>query len=433
MRYLDANSPCSGFSRHKIDLVASDKMYADIIFLKLSIIEDLYLDKLLFENKGGVSKSEIQSYDVRNDVKQEKFNEGIRHADCFFLWMPDLSEDNGWQVLLDIYTCVEAKDMPSDIKLCVLTLVYAVLLEPKQERPVYNGQSHNNGQYMSIDCTILMVPISVPKTTIVLVYGQEYILPPWLVQIHPNLRNMAFNMPMFSAKTSSQIVSCDLVLFGTNSLFQLVHKITISMMKPLGAWIDKYLTVEVIMQHQKVSTDQCAYWCLKMTYISPDDISFWVVTHTSVCPMININCMCGFECIYVAGIVTFKWVKIVQSTQLLLSEAIGGWGFSPMTSFKGVSVVKAVQGRLPVFLDGGIRRGTDVFKALALGASGVFIGRPVVFSLAVDGEAGVRKVLQMLHDEFELTMALSGCRSIKEISRSHITTPWDPPRVTPRL
>lgn len=84
MRYLDANSPCSGFSRHKIDLVASDKMYADIIFLKLTIIEDLYLDKLLFENKGGVSKSEIQSYDVRNDVKQEKFNEGIRHAECFF-------------------------------------------------------------------------------------------------------------------------------------------------------------------------------------------------------------------------------------------------------------------------------------------------------------------------------------------------------------
>ncbi|KAL3330003.1 hypothetical protein AABB24_034054 [Solanum stoloniferum] len=107
--------------------------------------------------------------------------------------------------------------------------------------------------------------------------------------------------------------------------------------------------------------------------------------------------------------------------------------YAPATVMALEEVVKAVQGRLPVFLDGGIRRGTDVFKALALGASGVFIGRPVVFSLAVDGEAGVRKVLQMLHDEFELTMALSGCRSIKEISRSHITTPWDPPRITPRL
>ncbi|KAK4345260.1 hypothetical protein RND71_035436 [Anisodus tanguticus] len=107
--------------------------------------------------------------------------------------------------------------------------------------------------------------------------------------------------------------------------------------------------------------------------------------------------------------------------------------YAPATVMTLEEVVKAVQGRIPVFLDGGIRRGTDVFKALALGASGVFIGRPVVFSLAVDGEAGVRKVLQMLHDEFELTMALSGCCSIKEITRSHIMTPWDPPRITPRL
>ncbi|KAJ6293083.1 hypothetical protein OIU76_025464 [Salix suchowensis] len=91
-------------------------------------------------------------------------------------------------------------------------------------------------------------------------------------------------------------------------------------------------------------------------------------------------------------------------------------------------VVKAAQGRVPVFLDGGVRRGTDVFKALALGASGIFIGRPVVFSLAAEGEAGVRKVLQMLREEFELTMALSGCRSLKEITRDHIATDWDPPR-----
>lgn len=99
--------------------------------------------------------------------------------------------------------------------------------------------------------------------------------------------------------------------------------------------------------------------------------------------------------------------------------------YVPATIMALEEVVKAAQGRLPVFLDGGIRRGTDVFKALALGASGVFVGRPIVFSLAVDGEAGVRKVLQMFHDEFELTMALSGCRSVKEITRNHITTPWD--------
>ncbi|CAA7029908.1 unnamed protein product [Microthlaspi erraticum] len=102
--------------------------------------------------------------------------------------------------------------------------------------------------------------------------------------------------------------------------------------------------------------------------------------------------------------------------------------YVPATISALEEVVKATQGRIPVFLDGGVRRGTDVFKALALGASGIFIGRPVVFSLAAEGEAGVRKVLQMLRDEFELTMALSGCRSLKEITRNHITTEWDTPK-----
>ncbi|ONK70289.1 uncharacterized protein A4U43_C05F32200 [Asparagus officinalis] len=61
------------------------------------------------------------------------------------------------------------------------------------------------------------------------------------------------------------------------------------------------------------------------------------------------------------------------------------------------------------------------------------IGRPVVFSLAAEGEAGVRKVLQMLRDEFELTMALSGCTSLKEITRNHIVTPAEQNRITPSL
>ncbi|KAE9603108.1 hypothetical protein Lal_00018613 [Lupinus albus] len=107
--------------------------------------------------------------------------------------------------------------------------------------------------------------------------------------------------------------------------------------------------------------------------------------------------------------------------------------YVPSTIMALEEVVKGAQGRLPVFLDGGVRRGTDVFKALALGASGIFIGRPVVFSLAADGEAGVRKALQMLRDEFELTMALSGCRSLKEITRDHVVTEWDHPRIAPRL
>uniref|UniRef100_M4CBH1 (S)-2-hydroxy-acid oxidase n=1 Tax=Brassica campestris TaxID=3711 RepID=M4CBH1_BRACM len=107
--------------------------------------------------------------------------------------------------------------------------------------------------------------------------------------------------------------------------------------------------------------------------------------------------------------------------------------YAPATISALEEVVKATQGRIPVFLDGGVRRGTDVFKALALGASGIFIGRPVVFSLAAEGEDGVRKVLQMLRDEFELTMALSGCRTLSEITRNHITTEWDTPRPLARL
>jgi (S)-2-hydroxy-acid oxidase len=85
-------------------------------------------------------------------------------------------------------------------------------------------------------------------------------------------------------------------------------------------------------------------------------------------------------------------------------------------------VVQAAAGRLPVFLDGGVRRGTDVLKALALGASGVFVGRPVVFGLACDGQQGVEKVLQMLRDEFELAMALAGCTKVSDINRSHVQT-----------
>ncbi|KAM5586552.1 hypothetical protein ABKV19_005462 [Rosa sericea] len=107
--------------------------------------------------------------------------------------------------------------------------------------------------------------------------------------------------------------------------------------------------------------------------------------------------------------------------------------YVPSTIMALEEVVKAAQGRIPVFLDGGVRRGTDVFKALALGASGIFFGRPVLYSLAAEGEAGVRKVLQMLREEFELTMALSGCRSLKEITRNHIVTEWDAPRPVPRL
>ncbi|KAL6144437.1 hypothetical protein ACLB2K_055130 [Fragaria x ananassa] len=96
--------------------------------------------------------------------------------------------------------------------------------------------------------------------------------------------------------------------------------------------------------------------------------------------------------------------------------------YTPASIYVLEEVVQAVGGKVPVLFDGGIRRGTDVFKALALGAQAVLVGRPVIFGLAADGEDGVRKVMKMLKDELELTMALSGCPSVQDITRSHVTT-----------
>lgn len=81
-------------------------------------------------------------------------------------------------------------------------------------------------------------------------------------------------------------------------------------------------------------------------------------------------------------------------------------------------VADAVDGRVPILMDGGIRRGNDVLKALASGASAVLIGRPYLFGLAAQGADGVAKVVQILRREFEMSMALMGRRSLKEIDRS---------------
>jgi len=79
-------------------------------------------------------------------------------------------------------------------------------------------------------------------------------------------------------------------------------------------------------------------------------------------------------------------------------------------------IVEAVAGRAAIILDGGVRRGTDVLKAIAMGADAVAVGRPQLWGLAADGSEGVRRVLEMLRDELSLAMALAGCRSIAEIT-----------------
>jgi isopentenyl diphosphate isomerase/L-lactate dehydrogenase-like FMN-dependent dehydrogenase len=81
------------------------------------------------------------------------------------------------------------------------------------------------------------------------------------------------------------------------------------------------------------------------------------------------------------------------------------------------AVVEAVDGRVDVLLDGGVRRGTDVLKAVALGARAVLVGRPVLWGLAAGGEAGAARVLEILRGELDLAMALAGAPTVADITR----------------
>jgi 4-hydroxymandelate oxidase len=85
-------------------------------------------------------------------------------------------------------------------------------------------------------------------------------------------------------------------------------------------------------------------------------------------------------------------------------------------------VVEKVAGRMPVLVDGGIRRGTDVLKALALGANAVLIGRPYLFGLSVGGDAGVTKVIRILQTELQIAMALTGRTTIGSVDKSVLWT-----------
>jgi 4-hydroxymandelate oxidase len=86
-------------------------------------------------------------------------------------------------------------------------------------------------------------------------------------------------------------------------------------------------------------------------------------------------------------------------------------------------IAEALRGELALLVDGGIRRGTDVLKALALGAHAVLIGRPAVFGLANAGAHGVAHVLRLLRDELEIAMALTGCRTLADVSREVLLHP----------
>jgi 4-hydroxymandelate oxidase len=87
-------------------------------------------------------------------------------------------------------------------------------------------------------------------------------------------------------------------------------------------------------------------------------------------------------------------------------------------------VIEAVGGRIPVLIDGGFRRGTDIFKALALGARAVCIGRPYLWGLAAFGQPGVEKVLDLLRAELELIMKQAGVTSLDQVKRSYVVESW---------
>ena len=73
-----------------------------------------------------------------------------------------------------------------------------------------------------------------------------------------------------------------------------------------------------------------------------------------------------------------------------------------------------------IYVDGGIKRGRDIFKALALGAKAVLLGRPMIYGMAVGGELGVQRTVELLRDELKTVMQLAGCQSVSQIDRSFI-------------
>jgi 4-hydroxymandelate oxidase len=94
----------------------------------------------------------------------------------------------------------------------------------------------------------------------------------------------------------------------------------------------------------------------------------------------------------------------------------------PSTAVALPRIADRVQGKLTLLVDGGIRHGTDVLKALAFGAQAVLIGRPYLYGLAIAGEEGIARVIDILRNELMIAMALTGCNSIPQIDRSVL---WD--------
>jgi isopentenyl diphosphate isomerase/L-lactate dehydrogenase-like FMN-dependent dehydrogenase len=131
--------------------------------------------------------------------------------------------------------------------------------------------------------------------------------------------------------------------------------------------------------------------------------------------------------------ILLKGILTAEDARLSLEHGVSGIVVSnhggrqldgAVTSIEALpEVVEAVAGRCEVYLDGGIRRGTDILKALALGARAVLVGRPILWGLGVDGASGVQQVLSILHTELERAMKLAGCPTIASINRALVKVP----------
>lgn len=139
-----------------------------------------------------------------------------------------------------------------------------------------------------------------------------------------------------------------------------------------------------------------------------DDID-WLVNHTSL-PILLKGIMHTDDAsramaVGAAGIVVSNHGgRVLDSVPATLSALSG--------------VVAAVNGTIPVLVDGGIRRGTDIIKARALGATAVMIGRPYIHALATAGALGIAHLIRLLHEELEIAMALTGCKTLDDIDKS---------------
>jgi isopentenyl diphosphate isomerase/L-lactate dehydrogenase-like FMN-dependent dehydrogenase len=129
--------------------------------------------------------------------------------------------------------------------------------------------------------------------------------------------------------------------------------------------------------------------------------------------------------VLVKGVLTAEDAKLSiehGASGIIVSNHGGRYlDFAPSTIEALPEVVEAVQGRIPVLLDGGVRRGTDVLKALAIGAKAVLVGRPPLWGLGAFGQAGVTRVLELLQTELALAMGLSGMPNLASINRNLVS------------